>query len=234
MAKRRFRSRGKFRRTRRVRTKRLRRFIKKTIRRMCEIKYVTIPQNALGAFDAQTGTVIPLTPTFTQGSDKDDRIANSIKYKYLQFRGRLHASVAQGGSSLITVRLMIVQMRIMPVAGIAAGAIQNPVPNEIFNDATNNVESTFSSINNNAVRVLMDKTYAMGVLPNAAQSQLPALIKWKKKVRINNNVNFRAGANLRPLDPKDNYFFVVTSDISAANLVNLNTIIHTRISFIDI
>lgn len=232
--KKRFRSRGRFSRVRRRRTggRRLQKFIKRTIRKMSEIKYATTATNGLVAFDAFTGVTVRLNPLIPQGSDKDERIGNRVRWKFLQFRMILSVLDGTSGANplVVRMRIMIIQPRLQPAAGLVTG----PNITDIFDNSTNGAQAIVSSIKNTSVRVIMDKTYSLGVLGVASQSQLKAALTVKKKVRINNNVNYLNAGQTLPQDPKDNYYLVMICDTAALNDVLVVYAYTSRISYIDI
>lgn len=240
MAKRRFRSRGKFRRIfrrkRRVRTRRLTKFIKRTLRRMSEIKYSLLNQNTFVNVDAFTGAVVRLNPAISQGVDKDERIGNKIRYKFLQFRMMFRS--LDGTNAInppqMTYRIMIVQMRILPSAGLVLG----PAAGEIFDNSTSAFTTVYSSIKNLNVRVLMDRIYVTTVGQATAGTTYPyntsSYHYIKKKIRVNNNVTYASSTDNLPTDPKDNYYLVIASDAGALNDAILAVAYSMRISYIDI
>lgn len=201
---------------------------------MSEVKYANINSGAYEAVDAVNGVVARLNPSISQGVDKSQRIGNRIRYKYLQFR--LVFWIGQPGGApagtpiLATFRFLIIQMRITPSQGYLVG----PSAAEIFNSATTSRRGLVSAINNQNVRVIMDKTRMLGALLFADETGMPSGFVLKKKVRISNNVNYASGADLYPLDPKDNYYFIVLSDIAVANQMTMYYMHNTRISFIDV
>lgn len=229
MAKRRFRSRRRFTRVRRRRggARRLRRFVKRVVRRMSEVKYRTATSSV--AFDAASNYQATIVPTFPQGVDKYNRIGNRIRYKYLQFRWTLQASNGSNNlsRSQCFVRLLLIQSRTVPPA------VANPLNQGWLFDSPGPT-AIVSSIQNQNVRVLMDKSIWLGILDNATLIERPPNIWGKKKVRINNNVNFINSTDLLPTDPKDNYYLYIISNRTTQNDVTLNLVWHSRISFIDL
>jgi len=235
MAKRRFRSRGRFsrlRRRRRIGARRLKKFIKRTFRRMSEVKYATTITNGYVNTDPSSFIPIRLNPIIAQGADKSERIGNRIRYKFMQIRCIFNVfDGAQPANPFIQhVRVLIVQPRLIPAAGVGAG----PSLAEVFDDGINNIAGVVSSIRNTAIRVIMDRTYTMSTVGNGASVQLPSGNHFKKKVRISNNVNYYGSGNTLPLDPKDNYYMYFVSDATGAGEANIAYNLHTRISFIDV
>lgn len=228
MAKRRFRSRGRFTRLRRRRgrSSRLKKFVKRVVRRMSEVKYAI--SNGSGTFDAGNDYAANITPTIAVGPGKDERIGWKVRYKYLQFRLWLLAyEGSTGGEAAIVTRVILWQPR-LPVANGT-----NPHDMPLFN-LTGNTYAQVSPINNNAARIIMDKTIAMGVRPLASDVMLPAVRIFKKKIRINNNVNFQNATTTQPGDPKDNYFLTIVTGFGATNLVTFQSIWSCRVSYIDV
>lgn len=235
MAKRRFRSRGRFSRIRRrrrgVRSKRLTRFIKRTVRRMSEVKYAT--SNGLVNIDAFTGVVIRLNPTIAQGVNKNQRLGNKIRSKFFQFRAICYLlDGTSGANNLIAyIRILIVQPRILPTNGLANG----PVLNEIFDINSTAADAMTSSVKNVNVRVLMDKTYSRPTYVGAGwePGALPTFAI-KKKVRLTNNVSYDQSISTLPTDPKDNYYLILLSDVPAINDQTVNMRWSSRISYVDV
>lgn len=234
MAKRRFRSRGfrrVFRRRRNGRSRRVKRFIKSVVRRMSEVKY-NWASNVL-AQDAATPAIINITPTFAQGTTKQTRIGDKIRYKFMQFRSTLacfyNGNIAQ---PVLRVRVIGFWTRINLPA----------VPGLLDILDANNV---LSSIRNTAVRVWMDKTYLMAKYADADYQQdntwnpslapgMPFMVKMKKKFRVKNNVAFRNAANTLPEDPKDNAYIIFFSDAALIGQATLTFNWFNRMSFIDL
>lgn len=211
----------RFSRRRFSRNPRLKRFVKGVVRRMSEIKYNTA-NNALN-IDAGIPFIANIVPTFSQGPDKTQRIGNKIKYKFMQFRMTM-ASVGGAAPLLqLSVRVMIVQTRLPLTA---------PAP--LLTDILDAVNIT-SSVRNTAARVILDRTFYLGVEGALnVQSQRPSSIFIKKKVRINNNVDFKSAAQTVPADPKDNYYLVIFTNQGAALNNTLATNWFNRISYIDL
>lgn len=205
---------------------------------MSETKYVTRTANALIVQDAGTGFFLRLNPPIAQGVDKDDRIGWTIKYKYIQLRFYAFFTANAGGNAVACpCRILLFQPRQIPNAPPtqlpAGGGIPDPVPADVWNDSTNQYQTFVSSIMNQNVRIIADRTYNTGVIPNADAGILPSAFKFKKKVRVNNNVSFKSGGATYPMDPKDFYYVAVTCPV-AANTVNINYLYHFRMSFTDI
>lgn len=235
MAKRRFRSRGRFSRVRRRRrygSKRLRRVIKGTVRRMSEVKYVTKSVNAFQAQDLFNGVVVQLNPPIAQGVDRNQRIGNKVRYKYAQLRLMLY--LTKGANPLDPdfqfVRVLVVQPRLLPAGGIAVG----PVGTEIFDSPTNTAQQTVSSVNHKAVRVIMDRIYKVATLGQGADSQMMSGVYVKKKFKVNNNVLFRSAVQTDPQDPKDNYYLLIIGSAINNGDSTVNYFYQFRISYIDI
>jgi len=231
MAKRRFRSGGRFSRVRRRTgrrrfTKRFKRAVNSVIRKNLEIKY-GLRFNAFSQFDAAVGQVTDITPQFPQGVTKQSRIGNKIKLKYMQFRMMVQNGLIGNPPGVVVTRLRILlfQTRLNP-----AGA--NPSTAEVFDNPTN-IEVMTSSILNPNVRIIMDKTRNMAVGINAATAQEPLRFYIKKKVRLSNHVSFRSNLDLLPTDPKDKYYIMFLSDHPTINQINIQYQYTCRISFID-
>lgn len=228
--KRRFRSRGRFTKLRRrrggFRTKRLRKFVKRVVKRMQETKYRTA--NADATVDAFTGYVTSIVPTFPQGVDKYNRIGNRISWKYLQFRLSLLFTRAQGTASAVLVRLIMFQTRT---------AYQPPTGNSTTNIwpyLFDTAPGIVSSIKNQNVRILMDKTRWFGLQDYADLTQEVPFWYIKKKIPIRNNVNFISSAELVPNETKDQIYFAIITNRIAATVVNVNYVWQSRFSFYDL
>lgn len=224
MAKRRFRSRGRFRRRYRRRTgfKRFTRLVKRAVTRITEIKWSTSTNNLVR--DAQLGLTADVTPTIGQGAGKNSRIGNRIRYKFLQFR-LLMITSATATASLACYRFILWQPR------MALDLTVTPTNLPIFQ--LNGNGAMVSPINNQNARILMDKTRFMGVVPNSNSVQLPAAIAIKKKVRVRNNVSYIDSASSSSLDPKDSYILTIISDITTTNQVSFAVRWSCRLSFVD-
>lgn len=194
------------------------------------VKYTLGPQQ----FDLGSYGITNLTPAFLQGIDKPNRLGNKIKYKFLQFRATGYMLDGSSGANPLVAfaRVLIVQARVTPSLGIAAG----PSIGEVFDISTSPLFAMTSPVKNTSVRVLLDRTYSNITLQagvaNNLQVSLP-LIKIKKKVRVNNNVLFTGSAEVQPQDPKDNYYLIVIGDQNALNDAYLTMRWSCRISFLD-
>lgn len=235
MAKRRFRSIRRFRSRRRFRrrgSRRLVKFVKRVIRRNTEIKYAAFNSGPT-TIDAFNGSITRMAPLFTQGVSKSGRIGDRIKYKFIQFRMHftLNDGVSLANPPMLMTRVILLQPRLTSFAS------QNLVytADDWFDLPTNNQTLMTSPIRNTACRVLMDRVYMNSVniaqQPNAA---LPSFTYIKKKVRVNNHVNFHGENQDLPNDPKDNYFLVIITNANALTDANLTHRFHFRISYIDL
>ena len=115
MAKRRFRSRGKFRTIRRRRFSRrrgMRKLIKRVVRRMSETKFNV--ESSFGVVDANDGLFDNVTPTWAQGTSKNQVIGNKIRYKYLQLRLSIYLTdISQNSTQTFAyVRVILFQPRL--------------------------------------------------------------------------------------------------------------------------
>lgn len=228
MAKRRFRSRGRFRRIRRRRggARRLKKFVNRVVKRMSEIKYVTTADGF--NFDAFNSRIIALNPSIPQGVDKTQRIGNKIQYKRmsLRFNFWIVGNATAVPNFTQTLRLMIFQPRV---------AFSNPAATlDIFD--TNNWMST---IKGTAVRVMYDKFFTVTPQQSATAAQLATntgRIMKKIQFRINNNVTFRDSTVSAPTDYKDQYYAYVSSSVydTTPNEYNLQGQWFVRISYIDV
>lgn len=228
MAKRRFRSRRRFSRIRRrrgFRSKRLVRAIKRTVRRMQEIKYAVFSFINSNPIDSSLGNIVNITPAFDQGVDKNQRIGYNLQYKYLQVRYRLVAQSSTNSTSM-NVRHIIFQSR-TNVNTLLSDQKTQP----IFNVGGSN--AYLSSINNSYCRVLSDKTTTMGIFPNNQNAQLPSNFRFKKKIRIHNRVTFNNASQVQPPDIKDNYYMIIVTD-SGLNTTTYGLQLVSRISYYDI
>lgn len=240
MAKRRFRSRGRFSRVRRrrMRPKRLGKYIKRVVRRMSEVKYVTTALGAPALVDAFTGLRVRLNPNLPQGTDKNERIGNKIRMKYCQFRMSFAVikDTVDPPPPVYVVRVVLVQARLLPADGLVTG----PSFADVFIDATDGSQIVHSSINNNMVRVIMDRTYVMQNLDAVTGDDdrfppgLQAAKYIKKKWRQNNNVLFRSSTQITPQDPKDNFYLMMISNANGNNEARFFYNYNWRMSFIDL
>lgn len=231
MAKRRFRSRGRFSRVRRRRRFSRRRFgrtIKAVVRRMAEVKYAVV-YNDPTSFDAATGQIVNLTPLIGQGVTKNTRIGNRIRYKFLQVRMYIFCEqyTASATDPITAVRLILFQPR------LDFEPPSPPTNSDIFMIA--GIQACFlSPIQNTNCRIIMDKSFAMS--PNARYDETgaPCYKIIKKKVRINNNVNYRNNDSEDVQDPKDKYYMLLVTNNATPQEIRISTSICSRISFIDI
>lgn len=202
---------------------------------MSEIKYATTRPNAPQQQDAFNGIVIRLNPDINQGIDKNERIGNKIKFKYCQFRFSfaLIRSNVNPPPALFVCRLLLVQLRLLPPGGLIPG----PVLADVFIDATTPDQAIHSSINNDMVRVIMDRTYCVQNLdmdPNVANANMPTLIYVKKKWRQSNHCLFRSVTQITPQDPKDNFYFLMLTNANGNGDATIFYNYGFRLSYIDL
>lgn len=204
MAKRRFRSRGRFSRVRRRRgggAKRLKRFVKRVVNRMSEVKYAT--ESGAWNYDANGTVLTSINPVITQGASKNQRIGNKIKSKRLYLKLNAWISSDTGAADWFTrkLRIVILQPRV---------AFSVPLQNSDILDDGNNWLST---IKGTAVRVLYDKMFPLTPQLDANQHPSNSGSVTKKMVfRINNNVTYRDSTVNSPTDLKDQYWIFMFSD----------------------
>lgn len=228
MAKRRFRSRGKFTRIRRRRRggyKRTKRFIKAVVKRMSESKYSLSGQ--VSQADNLAGGLIALNADIAQGTDRINRIGNKIQYRYFTHKGNI--SITKGAVDVnvlyLTVRVIIFQLRLPLVAKPAVG---------LNWDFLFEQPNFFSTIRNQNVRVLYDKFRKIYTPNPGSVNYLPNGWNWTVKRRINNQVAFMNALDARPKDPKDLYYLLYVSDYGTAQAFNMTVQHSTRITFIDV
>lgn len=231
MAKRRFRSRGRFtklRRRRRGGAKRLKKFIKGVVKRMSEIKFRTSGAFNVG-FDPYLGAIIEFTPTFPQGTDKYARIGNCIQYKFIKIDETMAVTdgTAAGVSNGGFIRRIIFWPRV-PFQGIAIPNQQNN--GFIFDDP--GVGAWLSTLRTQNIRVVSDKLIYFSTAGQAQNTQMPSVRKWKKRFRCFNKVNFSANTETLPTDNKDKLYVLIVSS-SAVNELTCTYSWHTRFSFYD-
>lgn len=227
--KKRFRSRGRFiRRTRRRRngSKRLRSLIKRTVRRMSEIKYST----SSSSFNVDgSGTLThDVTPTFNQGVGKNNRIGNKIRYKMLtvNFEVFLARGVNLASGFVPGVRVVIFQGRTDITLTNAFGGIAD--------------QTTFlTTFKGTAARILYDKFFVIepwGADDTSAEGTAPRRVQRKVHFRVNNNVDFLDAADTVPDDQKDRYYIMfVTSQFGATtDQIEIQGSWFSRLSFFDI
>lgn len=208
------------------RSKRLRRTIKRVFRNMVEIKY------SVGSTSFNTGTITTnpyvayLNPDISQGTTKNQRIANRIKYKMatVTFDVWLPSVLGAFLYSGITIRVLILQPRVV-FSGI-------PTATDIFDNT-----SYLSTVRGTSFRVMYDrlKTLTPQNLSTVSGGD-PTHFSRKLHFKLANNVNFKLSTDVQPTDPKDQYYFVLTS-----SLQGLTSIAYgyqgnhfMRISFIDV
>lgn len=199
---------------------------------MQEIKYSTAVSVG-NVTDSFTGLVVRLNPLIPQGVTKNSRLGTKIRFKHFQWRLIWNSieNVGNPGVPLVQqYRILILQPRILPAAGLAIG-LSNA---EVFDNATTGTQCVVSSIRNNNCRVLYDKTFsnAVGYGAGASIGGNPVARHAKLKIRINNNCNFDSNIATLPTDVKDNYYMMMVSD-AIVNEVNFNWSISTRLSFYD-
>lgn len=192
---------------------------------MCEIKYAVKADAA--RYDAYLGHTSELTPNFTQGTDKNDRIGAKLRYKFLQIKMYLYTDRwnAQAGDidPNTVIRVVIFQPR-LPFT-VAPNALNS----EIFEESRWN-----ATIKNHTCRVLYDKAFPMcSYYLDIPNHHAPSLRVIKIKRKVNNNVLFRTAGQVLPADPKDKYYLVVTSSTGAANIRAVSHDLYMRLSFID-
>lgn len=220
-SRRRLRSKRRFRRRRRFGTRRAKRFVKAVVRRMSETKYSATALQAV--YDLNVARIINVTPQFPQGTTKSSRLGNKIRYKYVQFRlSAVHSNIgANPPQEIVFIRMLLLWLRV-PLSAV-------PAIQDIFD-----VNNVASSIKNNAVRVVMDKTYTSRPLGAPRESDHPSAMYIKKKFSTHQNVNFAYNVNADPTDPKDQLYWVLLTDTAAANTNQLAVNFWSRFSFIDI
>lgn len=228
MAKRRFRSRGRFKRLRRGgrgRNRRLKKFVKGVVRRMSEIKYnLSSGHNTLDV--GNFPFYIEITPPVTTGATKFGRIGNQIKYRYLTFT--MQAALIKGATwantnkGVMRIRTMIVQPRNSAAPNTASA---------IWDD----VSDINSCVDFKQQRVLYDKTRWMAVYPYWGENGCKPVINFKVRRRINNNVKFSSGVSAAPNDYKDRYWLILWStDAEAVGKYSMEVNWFNKISFTDI
>lgn len=208
MAKRRFRSRGRFtriRRRRRFGAKRLRRFIKRTINRMSEVKYAVteLPVN----WADNTAFFQKLNPDIPTGVNKDNRIGNRVKTKLLTVKWLIRTGTNANTSQNLEkiVRITIWQQRQILT-----------LPNPIIADIYDSPGNFLSTLKGNNIRVMYDKT--MNLTPGLSGGGNPTQLSFghthwfkRKFFRVRNNVNFYDSNADQPTDFKDNYWMTITT-----------------------
>lgn len=229
MAKRRFRSRGRFRRIRRRGGRGVRRskkFVKRVVRSMQETKYSVGTAN-VNNVDSNTGYAAEVTPVFVQGVTKETRLGNRIRYKYIHFRMRLiHEGVAAQSD---VVRVILFWSRLPLTVPV------NPNKPNTWADVFDQPGvSTLSTLKNTNLRVVMDRTRFLGIVGNAQETQAPSQWYIKKKFRTNQRVNFLNNLDQQPKDPKDKLYILVVTDRNALNETTFNVRWATRFSFYDL
>lgn len=214
---------------------------------MSEIKYTVA--TARRTVDVRSGYHELITPTIAVGPGKDQRIGWKVKYKYLQFRAEVRLNVSAVPSALYpdaVIRVILWQSRLQfippvwdPSANGGFGGY-NPAVGTL-NLWNSNTVPWLSSLNNNFARVIMDRTYKLqNGSVTGSQTNLINSFTIKKKVRVNNNVNFAGPTTSVPDDPKDNYYLTIVSGTisqSAAPAYGTNRIDiewQDRLSYIDL
>lgn len=208
------------------RSKKVSRFIKKVVRNMAETKYAVKFFDFNG--DPFSGVTQLLNPNIPQGIDKNQRIGNTIKYKFLQLRfsiGFVSPSDPFVNYFATTVRIIVWQPR------SAYTIPSTPYLDSFLFTYTQQFRTGYSPVNNQNVRVLFDR-----LLPFSSVNLttfLPPVRCFKLKTRINNNVSFASASDVIPKDPKDLYYITV---IPHSNLeqtsMDIDGII--RISYVDV
>lgn len=193
---------------------------------MQETKYRTA--TASGVSDAYTGYYASIVPTFPQGVDKYNRIGNRISWKYLQLRLSVIFVRSGGTATTCLARIILFQTRTDLVP--PTGSTSTNVWPWLF-DTPNGFTS---SIRNQNVRVLMDKTrwYSLTDLADVVQWTPGTYIK--KKFPIRNNVNFADATELVPSETKDQIYLAILTNRSSLGSVNISWIWQSRISFYDL
>lgn len=208
------------RRTRGSRSTRSKRFIKGVIRRMSEIKFSTA-SNAVNILN-NLPFITSLVPTFPQGVDKNNRIGNRIKYKYIQLRFALDLNQGVAPTSSTAYWRMIVFWTRLPLS--VAPALTDILFTAHF----------LSSVRNTNVRVITDKTYLLTPAGVVTDTQRPNAVFYKKKFRTFQEVNFSNAADQIPRDPKDNlYCCLFSNNLLGVNDTNLDFTWNSRFSYTD-
>jgi hypothetical protein len=225
-----FQRRRKFRRLnggrrRRVfgRSKRLKRFVKGVVRRMSEVKWVFTSYASGGAIPAGIYNVTELTPAFTQGPDKFQRIGNNIRYKRVTVQGIVQLNAGVAPPMLATMRVILFWSR----------NTSSPSPGTIFDNASIGAGGINSTLMSQNVRVMKDWRFMVSPIGQGSGVQLSSGRTFKTSRRVNNNVSFTSSANVTPLDPHDRLWLVYGTDATVTTafpVVNL----HARFSYVDI
>lgn len=223
MAKRRFRSRGRFRRLRRRRGgRRLKKFVKGVVRRMSEAKWNTIQYLSGGAIPSGTYTIVDITPQFPQGTDKFTRLGNNIKYKRLHIRGT--AALLQGvaAPTFANYRLIFFVSR----AGLS------PSIGQVL-DNTSFPQAIYSTVQQQNARVIRDKHWIMSTVGNGSEVMIPSGRTFRFSVRLGNNVNFTSSATAIPSNPLDHIYLAFASDATVTTAFP-TLALNCRITYVDI
>lgn len=169
--------------------------------------------------------IIALTPDFAQGAGRNNRIANAIKYKRMVMRMNIWAVAAQqNANSVAQLRVILFQPR-LPFS------TPNPLVSDILDTA-----NFLSPVNAQKARTLYDKQVNLSVWGNNSMASFQLSPMFSKKIRrpINNNVAFRDGAQVTPLDIKDQYYLLVFPSSAIVNDYTVNVQYYFRISYTDL
>jgi len=210
----------------RFRRRRFSKFIKRTIRKMHEVKWATRDDTTVvNANSAIFQNVNPDTPV---GADKFQRIGNRLRYKNLQLRLSIYMPSLDDAPDWQTrsLRIIVFQKRT---------EFSNP-PSPSLQDVLD-VGVWDSSVNGVAVRLMYDKSFSITPSNDANQHGvgMQRIIK-KMNFRVRNNVSFRDSGVVTPSDIKDQYFFFIITDYFGQGVTGYEVHVDwfSRISFVDI
>lgn len=240
--KRRF-SKRRFRfRRRRYGARRLKKFIKRTVARMSELKYATVDLGQQNV-DSATIQIGEISFVISQGSDRiDQRIGDKIKMKCFQAKFNLaltRTSVPPtnppAGPSL--VRLTIFHLKSSPSAVL-------PSITDVFNSVAVGSNYPNAMFNTQMASVIYDKKKFLGYLPiinagvysesGALNSMLPAAVTWTCKRKQRNNVNYSSAGVTLMNDVHDRFYYCICTSNVNANFITLNYSYAARLSYYDL
>lgn len=240
MAKRRFRSRGRFTRLRRRRTSRVRRtkkFVKRVVRSMQEIKWQANGGNQ--TFDATDEQIdIEVTPQFTQGVTKTNFLGRAIRYKFLQFNLKFNIFLnpifaGPPAPAALHVRVMLYVKRGEPDTGpytladmLRVGGSGSLTP------------GTLSFVDQNAIRKIKDKSYRLTATNYFNITGLKATGTFAVRKRVFNTVPLALDSTTGtdyyyPKAINDRFYLAIFTDYPTPLQVNIGYQYAITVSYYD-
>lgn len=226
--RRRFR-RGKRRTRARRFVRKIARVSKRVIRRMSEVKRYLIT----GSTTVQnTQQLINLIPDSNQGADKDQRIGNKIRFRYLTlkvFAAGTNNQASGTGATAAIGRLALLTSRTQSLT--AANAIEEGVSTTPTNTT---IAIPLRSENCNVLKDTQFWIAGAGAAGSANDSSIygiPAVRKFKFSRRLVRNARYASGTDTKPGNSEANVYLYMAG---TNNVMSIQYNYSGRISYIDI